>query len=90
MQLVYGEARSYPKIDCTITNVPIGVLTNALNNAPAIVLDNLAISNVHSIVQVDDGSPPLLTGKPHVLLTLFLNPSSSLLISFSVAVSLLR
>ncbi|KAI1272435.1 glycoside hydrolase family 55 protein [Xylaria sp. FL0933] len=48
-------------IDSSISDVPIGVWTSKLNDAPNIVLDNVQISNVGEIVQQDDGST-LLSG----------------------------
>nr|CDP24152.1 Putative Glycoside Hydrolase Family 55 [Podospora anserina S mat+] len=48
-------------IDSSITNTPIGILTNSHEQSPNIVLDNVKISNVAQVVQVDNG-PSLLSG----------------------------
>lgn len=43
-------------IDCTFSNVPIGILTDSTSDAPAnMVIDNLATSNVGAIVKTTDG-----------------------------------
>ncbi|KAI1424015.1 pectin lyase fold/virulence factor [Xylaria sp. FL1777] len=42
-------------IDCSVNDVPVGILTNKVANSPNIVLDNTAFTNVDRIVQVDGG-----------------------------------
>lgn len=48
-------------IDSSISNTPIGILTNDDVQSPNIVLDNLQISNVAQVVQIEDGAS-LLAG----------------------------
>ncbi|KAI0443520.1 pectin lyase fold/virulence factor [Xylaria telfairii] len=48
-------------IDCSVHDVPVGILTNSLENAPNIVLDNTVFTNVDQIIQVDGGDA-LLSG----------------------------
>lgn len=48
-------------IDCSIHDVPVGILTNNLENSPNIVLDNTVFTNVDQIIQVDGGDT-LLSG----------------------------
>ncbi|KAK4181199.1 family 55 putative glycoside hydrolase [Triangularia setosa] len=48
-------------IDSSITNTPIGILTDSHKQSPNIVLNNVKISNVAQVVQVDNG-PSLLSG----------------------------
>jgi hypothetical protein len=43
-------------LDSTISNVPVGVLTNAGSNSPYIVIDNVVFDNVANAVQVEGGS----------------------------------
>ncbi|OIW23586.1 pectin lyase-like protein, partial [Coniochaeta ligniaria NRRL 30616] len=56
-------------IDSKITNCPIGILTNSRKDAkagpPAIVIDNLEMSNVAAAVQ-DEGGAIILAGSSHV------------------------
>lgn len=42
-------------IDTTISNVPVGILTNDLSTSPDIVLDNVVVNGVENVVQVDGG-----------------------------------
>ncbi|TRX89679.1 hypothetical protein FHL15_009429 [Xylaria flabelliformis] len=42
-------------IDCSVNDVPIGILTNNVANSPNIVLDNTVFTNVDRIVQIDGG-----------------------------------
>ncbi|KAI1773231.1 pectin lyase-like protein [Hypoxylon cercidicola] len=42
-------------IDSTISNVPVGILTNNKATAPDIVLDNVVVDGVAQVVQVEDG-----------------------------------
>ncbi|KAI0490352.1 pectin lyase fold/virulence factor [Xylaria cf. heliscus] len=42
-------------IDCSVNDVPVGILTNNLQNSPNIVLDNTVFTNVDRIIQVDGG-----------------------------------
>ncbi|KAK8059107.1 glucan 1-3-beta-glucosidase [Apiospora saccharicola] len=49
-------------IDCTIINVPTAILTNGLENAPNIVLDNLWVENVVDVVVQDDNKRVLYVG----------------------------
>ncbi|KAI1159223.1 pectate lyase superfamily protein-domain-containing protein [Nemania serpens] len=43
-------------IDTTLSNVPVGILTNAKSTSPDIVLDNVVASGVAQMVQVDGGA----------------------------------
>ncbi|KAI0810214.1 pectate lyase superfamily protein-domain-containing protein [Xylaria sp. FL0064] len=43
-------------IDTTISNVPVGILTNAKSTSPDIVLDNVVANGVAQMVQVDGGA----------------------------------
>ncbi|KAH7369719.1 pectate lyase superfamily protein-domain-containing protein [Rhexocercosporidium sp. MPI-PUGE-AT-0058] len=43
-------------IDSTISNVPVGILTNGNPTAPNIVLDNVVVNSVANVVQVSGGS----------------------------------
>ncbi len=49
--------------DCSLSNVPVGILTNSGPQSPNIVIDNLEIHNVGHVVQVDKGAT-LLDGMP--------------------------
>ncbi|KAI1358579.1 pectin lyase fold/virulence factor [Xylaria arbuscula] len=42
-------------IDCSVNDVPVGILTNNLAQSPNIVLDNTVFTNVDYIVQVEGG-----------------------------------
>jgi hypothetical protein len=42
-------------ITCSVSNVPVGILTNKLATSPNIVLDNSNLNNVERIIQVDGG-----------------------------------
>ncbi|OAL54205.1 pectin lyase fold/virulence factor [Pyrenochaeta sp. DS3sAY3a] len=46
-------------VDSSVSNVPVGILTNQRNTSPNIVLDNTIFKNVERIVQVDGGATPL-------------------------------
>ncbi|ETS73701.1 hypothetical protein PFICI_14647 [Pestalotiopsis fici W106-1] len=42
-------------VDTSISNVPVGILTNNRATSPHIVLDNVEIDGVDRVVQIDDG-----------------------------------
>lgn len=42
-------------VDCEISNVPVGILTNSAPTSPNIVLDNVVVNGVDQVVQVDGG-----------------------------------
>ncbi|KAJ4303199.1 hypothetical protein N0V90_002092 [Kalmusia sp. IMI 367209] len=48
-------------IDCSVSDVPVGILTNNKDTSPNIVLDNTNFNNVERIIQVDGGDT-LLSG----------------------------
>jgi hypothetical protein len=55
-------------IDSSVSNVPVGILTNSRDTAPNIVLDNTQFKNVNRIVQVDGGAT-LLSGNERLWAT---------------------
>ncbi|KFY05268.1 hypothetical protein O988_00131 [Pseudogymnoascus sp. VKM F-3808] len=52
-------------IDSAISDVPVGILTNSIANSPNIVLDNVDITNVDKVVQVENGDT-LLTASDNI------------------------
>ncbi|KAF7515037.1 hypothetical protein G7054_g14801 [Neopestalotiopsis clavispora] len=46
-------------VDTSISNVPVGILTNSNPTSPHIVLDNVEVDGVDRVVQVEDGDTML-------------------------------